>query len=141
MLQRIQSLWLLLAAICAALSLKYPFATGFVLDATAVQGKLTAYLNGTYDFVNLLLTVVIAGGALVNIFNYKQRRLQFGFTLVFILAALLNLFQYYMETKKMTEVNFNLAAVLSLSIPIWLILAVRGISRDRKLIKSLDRLR
>ncbi len=53
----------------------------------------------------------------------------------------MNLALYYEETKKFVEGNLGLTAALAITIPIWLILAMRGIRRDSKLVKSLDRLR
>jgi hypothetical protein len=58
-----------------------------------------------------------------------------------ILISLLNLLLYYRQTQKFAEGNYDLTALLVLAIPVFLILAARGINKDEKLVKSLDRLR
>ena len=50
---------------------------------------------------------------------------------------------FFMQTKKFApgQGNFSLSAIFALVIPILLIVAMRGIRKDEKLVKSLDRLR
>jgi hypothetical protein len=80
-------------------------------------------------------------GILIDIFLYKNRKLQQRITILAIIVSLLNIFLYYEQTQKFVEGNYDLTAVLSLAIPVFLILAARGIYKDQKLVKSLDRLR
>jgi hypothetical protein len=48
-----------------------------------------------------------------------------------------------MQTKKFVpgEGNYGISALVALAIPLLLFFALRGILRDQKLVKSLDRLR
>jgi hypothetical protein len=139
MLQRIQSFWLFFAAACAVLTFIYPFATGF----GALQGQPKAFvtLTASYDALNLLFTVLLAAGSLFLIFYYKKRVLQFACTIFLIILSIANIIKYFVETQKLVTGSYALSSLLSVAIPLFLILAARGIRRDQKLIKSLDRLR
>ncbi len=141
MLQRIQSIWLLLAAVCGFLTLKFSFFSGNKLDATNV--KTFQYLTASSSILILILTVASFVAALITIFLYKNRKLQLRITLAVIIISLLDIFLYYRETKKFVEgeSGYNLTSLLMVAIPIFLILAARNIYKDEKLVKSMDRLR
>lgn len=55
--------------------------------------------------------------------------------------SIINIILYFNELKKFTSGNMSLTAVLALAIPVFLLLAINGIWKDEKLVKSLDRLR
>ena len=139
MIQRIQTLWLALASLAALATLRFSFFSGNKLDTNQVKGfhELTA----TSNFVLLVLTAGIGVCALIVIFLYKNRKLQFRLTILALLLSLLNIFLYYRETLAYTEGNYTITAILTLLIPIFLFFASRGIYKDEKLIKSADRLR
>jgi hypothetical protein len=139
MLQRKQSLWMLLAAACAVLTIKLPFFTGFTID-TAL-GKQPGKITASSNIPLLILTVLLVVVMLVNIFNYKNRKLQLRITIGLILVSLLDIFLFYQATKSISDGTFALSSVLALAIPLLLIMAARGISKDQKLIKNADRLR
>jgi Ni/Fe-hydrogenase subunit HybB-like protein len=142
MLQRIQTIWLLLAAICAFLMVKLSFFSG---NKILEDGqKQYVALSGTTSPLYVLILIVATGiGALIAIFLYKDRKTQNRLTLVTLLVSIVNIILLYLETKKFApgEGNYDLSALLSLAVPVFLFLASRGISKDQKLIKSLDRLR
>jgi len=154
MLQRKQTLWALLAVICAALTFKFAFYSGNMpvgtnghvfLEEKAIPvlsfGKDSA---GAGSVLILIVTAIIIAGTLINIFNYKARKKQLWITIALIFLSLLNIFLYYRKTTPghgFIEGNFAIWSVLSLAVPLFLILAVRGIMRDQKLVKSVDRLR
>lgn len=140
MIQRIQSLWLILAATAALLTLKLPVFSGNKMrgsDAAKQWVELTAVSH----LLILLFTVAIAVGALMVIFLYKNRKLQQRFTLLGLLLSLSVLILYYNESRSFAEGNFNLTALIALAIPVFLVLALRGIYQDEKLIKDANRLR
>jgi len=139
MLQRIQSVWILLAAICAALTFKFSFFSGN--KAVDVTGHRFVSVTAVSSVLILLITVIITAGALINIFNYKNRRRQIWINIGLAVLSLLNIFLYYKESQGFIEGKYDLTAFLSFVIPIFLILAVRGIMKDDKLVKSADRLR
>ena len=140
MIQRIQTLWLILAAFAALLTLKFSFYSGNKADASSV-GKKWFELTATTNFIILVLTVGIAVTAIIIIFLYKDRKMQFRLTLLSLVISILNLVLYYNETKKFTEGNFDITALISFVIPGLLFFAARGIYKDNNLIKSADRLR
>ncbi len=87
MIQRIQSVWLLLASACAFLSLKMPFYVGTNKDNVA-----SYKLMGTENFYLMLLTIAIAVLALINIFLYTNRKLQIRLSVLGIMLELLLIF-------------------------------------------------
>ena len=129
---------MLLAAACAVLTIKLPFSSG----PSASQGKIIEYVTASSYWPLLILTVVVVVGTLVNIFIYKNRKLQLRITIGLILVSLLDIFLFYQQTTKFHGGStIALSCVLALAIPLLLIMAARGISKDQKLIKSADRLR
>jgi Domain of unknown function (DUF4293) len=143
MLQRRQTIWLLLAFICAVLTLKFPFFSGHrIFD---INNSKTAYLtaigSGYNNIAILILTVAIFVSALISIFLYKNRKVQLRIVLVSFLISLLDIFLYYRGTQKFTDGTYSLTAIFALLVPIFLLLAARGIYKDEKLVRSADRLR
>ncbi|HTI08893.1 MAG TPA: DUF4293 family protein [Puia sp.] len=139
MLQRIQTVWTLLAAVCAALTFKFSFYSGNKL--VGANGHVFQSVTATSGVLILIITVLIVAGCLINIFNFKQRSRQLLIATGLIVLSLLNIFLYWRASQNFIEGTYDLTAVLSLAVPILLILAVRGILRDQKLIKNADRLR
>jgi Domain of unknown function (DUF4293) len=139
MIQRIQSIWLLLAVIAAILTFKFSFYSGNI--AGPDQVKVFKSLVAPGNIAILVITVAVAVMALVAIFLYKNRVLQMRLSLAAMVLSLLNIVLYYNQTLHFIEGNFDLTALISLSIPVFLVLAVKGIYNDQKLVKSLDRLR
>ena len=142
MIQRIQSVWLFLAALCAALTYKFSFYSG---NKPGVDNKPPAFqeLTASSHFILLISTAILVGGCFFIIFLYKDRKLQLSLTIGAIALSVINLIIYFGQTKKFlpAEGNYDLSAILVLIIPVFLVLAVRGIWKDEKLVKSLDRLR
>ena len=131
---------MLLAAACAVLTIKLPFYTGPTIDAA--QGKVIEKITASSNILLLILTVLLVVVILVNIFNYKNRKLQLRITIGLILVSLLDIFLFYQASMKtIIGGTFALTSVLALAIPLLLIMAARGIFKDQKLIKSTDRLR
>lgn len=149
MLQRIQTVWTLLAAICAALTFKFSFYSGNVKvgDYGHEFRELRAVptlINGSSGSVGILIiTVVIIVGSLVNIFYYKARSKQLWITFGLIVLSLLNILLYWRASGRpdFVEGSYNITAILTIAIPVLLIMAARGIFRDQKLVKNADRLR
>lgn len=91
----------------------------------------------------LVVTVIVIAGTLYDIFIFKARKKQFWIAIGLVLLSLLNIFLYWQASQPphFVEGNYNLGALLSLAIPIFLFMAARGIRKDEKLVKSADRLR
>ena len=91
----------------------------------------------------LIVTVIIIAGTLYDIFIFKDRKKQVWIAIGLVLLSLLNIFLYWQASQPphFVEGNYNIGALLSLAIPIFLFMAARGIRKDEKLVKSADRLR
>jgi|SRR5664279_1489486 len=139
MLQRIQTLWLLIAAIAAFLSIRLSFFSGNI--GLSGQPPSFQYLNASFNIGILILTIALVCIAAIDIFLYKNRKLQGRLALLGIIISLLNIFLYYKQTQRFDAGNYDLTALLALALPVFFFLAMRGIYRDQKLVKSLDRLR
>jgi membrane-associated HD superfamily phosphohydrolase len=139
MIQRIQTVWLFLAALFAALTFKLPFYSGNVVNKENVQQyeKLVASSN----FLVLLFTAGLVVGTIIMIFMYKNRKQQMWLIAGAAGLAIINIVIYFTELKKFVSGNMSLTAVFALAIPVFLLLAINGIWKDEKLVKSLDRLR
>jgi glucan phosphoethanolaminetransferase (alkaline phosphatase superfamily) len=131
---------MLCAAICGVLTFKLPFYSGHVQKDPA-KGVVLDYLTAASNPWLVILGVVITVAILVNIFNFKKRRQQLLITVALILLSLLNIVLYWFAHMKYIDGTFSLSALLALAIPVFLILAARGISKDERLVKSADRLR
>jgi hypothetical protein len=139
MLQRMQTLWLLFAAICAFLSIRLSFYGGNM----AIPGQPTTYqyLNAAFNIWILIITVGLICVSVVDIFLYRKRKLQSRIAILALLFSLLNIYLYYKQTLKFASGNYSLTSVLTFLIPVFFFLAIRGISKDERLVKSLNRLR
>ncbi len=136
MLQRLQTVWLFLAAACAFLTFKFSFFSGHLQGSTKFDS-----LNATSSVPILIVTVALTSSILIDIFLYKNRKLQLRIVLAAIFVSLLNIFLYYKQTQNFTEGAYDLTAIFAFAIPVLLFLASRGIYKDEKLVKSLNRLR
>ncbi len=155
MLQRIQSVYLLLAGLVMFSLFLFP-----VVHNVPVGGTLsTIKVSGVYQDVSGVLTqtqsfvFLIAGTAIVGllpiilIFLYKNRKKQMA--LVYGCLLLIIGYSFWMEqtVRSVTDNlnlntnNFGIGALLSSVSIVLLILAAKAIQRDEKLVKSADRLR
>ncbi len=145
MIQRIQSIFLLLASITFFLQFIFNFATSDKTSPGFLSDKIYNVLDNP-----VLLGLTILGGAvaLVSIFLFRNRSLQMrlGY-LVIVLCILLPLVAFLLILNEPTglskgvEINDGLAIYLPIIGLITTILATRYIKKDNKLVKSMDRLR
>ncbi|HEY8931664.1 MAG TPA: DUF4293 domain-containing protein [Mucilaginibacter sp.] len=155
MIQRIQSIYLLLASLALFALFLFPLAHNVYVD-----GKpLTIMVTGVYQDVNgqntqtrsflgiTIATAVLALVPLVIIFLYKNRKQQmtFGYlTLVLIVAYSFWLSQMakgVMGSVQIDTHNWGIGLFLSSISMLLILLAIRAIKGDEKLVKSADRLR
>jgi len=136
MIQRIQTLWLLLASICAFASVKLPFYYGS-LEVPGPTTTITPYDN----FMLLVFVITTALMALVSIFLFSNRSLQIKMCIVGLVLSLANLMHYFLYMKNFKTGGLSLYSALSFLVPVFFILAIISIYKDQKLLKSLDRLR
>lgn len=135
MIQRIQSIWLLLAAVCSFLTLKFEFYAG--TDTTGLASHLTAQTS-------ILLTILASGigiASLITIFLYKQRKLQIRVSFFTFIASAILITLLFLQLKNFNSGTISLWSVYYFAVPVFLLFALRGIWKDEKLIKSMDKLR
>jgi hypothetical protein len=138
MLQRIQSIWLLLAAAFDAITFKFPFYSG---DWKKDTIQATVDLSARTTIWLTILTVLAGALAFVTIFLYDNRKLQLRLCYLGVFLTALLLTMYFLEIGNFFDGHVAIWAVFYFAILGFYILAIRGILKDEKLIKSMDRLR
>lgn len=140
MIQRKQTLWLLVAVICAGLTFKFPFFNGTVINgSTGVEG---AEITATDNIFLLVLTSATIFIALLTIFLFKNRRLQIQLSFVGLILSIGLIGLYFYYTKNFEPGGrISLTALFTLFTVLGFLMALRGIRNDQKLIRDLNRLR
>ncbi|MFN0176341.1 MAG: DUF4293 domain-containing protein [Saprospiraceae bacterium] len=151
MIQRIQSIYLFLAAAALGSSVFFPLATASgEASALATTGD-NFFADGIYwakEFPGWMGLFFFIAGAVIAIFLYKNRprQMQLAGGIAFGVLLLVGLFAalgYYYAQRLPEGTDAQLAlgsAFLPVAIPL-LILAYRAIKKDEELVRSSDRLR
>src|SRR5215203_3018591 len=138
MLQRIQSVWLLLASIFDAVTFRLPFYNGDWKKDT-IPGPIDLYARTT---IWLTILSILAGAlALATIFLFSNRKLQLKLCYLGIFLSAVLLTMYFIELSNFNSGTVALWCIFYFAMLIFYILAAKGIWKDQKLIKSMDRLR
>lgn len=138
MIQRQQTLWLLLSTLAAILSFPFPFATGQMIENNVA---LFHSVNASSNFFLLLLTgvtIVISGS---TIFLYKDRKLQMKLCLLGLVTAAGIIVLFILQLKKMEKATLALYSILPLLVFFGYFMAYRNILKDEKLVRSLNKIR
>jgi len=155
MLQRIQSIYLLLAGLALAALFFFPLVHNVYVNSKPV----TIMVNGVYEDVNgqlthtqffTALTAATAIAALLPlgvIFGYKNRKQQIN--LCYVVMLIIIGYSYWTSQSvkaivgdaDLTLSNFGIGIVLISVSLLLIVLAQKAIQRDEKLVKSADRLR
>ena len=155
MLQRIQSIYLLLASLAIFALFLFPLAHNVYVETKPINLMVTGIyqdVNGqlvhTEDFLALtIITAIIGIVPIIVIFLYKNRKQQIAFCYGAILVIIGYSFWVAQTAKAATggvtldTTNFGIGLFLCPAAILLLILAIKGIQRDEKLIKSAERLR
>lgn len=138
MIQRIQSIWLLLAAACAFAGFKFSYYSGIKINDTVRHE-----LNATSTLPLMIATIAVGVLALTTIFLFKKRALQLRLCFLGILFEAVIIFLYYREVKNFIpeQSTYSLTALLHSIIVLAFVLAARGINNDSKLLRESNRLR
>ncbi len=152
MIQRIQTLYLLVATAFMAVAMFSPLA---VFNVGAEEFSLSAFsLSGGAESRSTLWLGILLTAAtvlpLVTIFLFKRRQLQIRLCaaeLVLLIGSLVFIGIYYWLSNRMfddidtTHERLAIGALMPLlsAIAVWL--AMRAIFRDEMLVRSLDRIR
>jgi uncharacterized membrane protein len=140
MIQRKQTLWLLLATLASIFTFMFPFATGEEVVEKTLMRQPTEIIAGS-NFFTLLLTIASIGISFVTIFMFKDRKLQMKLCILGLLTAVIILVLYIMGMNKLIKPTPALWVVLPVATIAGYFMAYKGIRSDEKLVKSLDKLR
>lgn len=146
MIQRIQTIWLILAATLSFVSLQTSFFSGIkplTTDPALQTEPAFTQITGMTNWMLLSTTVVMAIIALISIFLYKSRPTQMRVALVGLLLSVGLIFLYYKESMQFPagQGTMDLTSLVVMFIPFLFFLAIRGIYKDEHLVKSVNRLR
>jgi len=155
MIQRIQSIWLFFATACIFSLFLFPYLQVLNPDGSASLIKVTGVYQSiagqqvqTEPFLALTIaTVVLALIPFVFIFMFKDRKKQV--ILSYLAIVLVIGFSFWLiQTAKgvlgsvqLGAENYGIGSMLPSIAIIFIILAIRGMKKDDRLIKSADRLR
>lgn len=145
MIQRIQTIYLLLTAISFAVLFALPF-------AVSSKPAISFFSDSTFNVLDhvALAGLAIAGGflTLITIFLYKNRNLQIklGYLIIVMWIALAGLAAYWLYiTMKQLPSEVSVVNQAGLFIPaggiLFILLALFSIRKDNKIVKSMHRLR
>ncbi len=138
MIQRIQSIYLFLSAICMALLSFLPLGKFSTEDPALATAEST-------DILPLFIAVLVATGiTFLSIFLFKNRVLQKKIVLLGLVAVLasIGLMIFYFFVEETTKlIQYFPPSLLSIVSIVLIVLAIRGITKDEKLVRSIDRLR
>ncbi len=141
MIQRIQSVWLALAAICGFAMAKVPLFSATLTDLSKRS------ILATESLLAFALIVGVAAMSVVAIFLFKNRPTQYKLAITGALLSItvIGLQVYYIEGFKkanpIQQGTYQWGGLLPIAMVILLFMAAGAIRKDEKLIKSLDRLR
>ena len=139
MIQRIQSLWLLLATAAILLLFKFPIAS-----AAAAAGAEAAGFFASSNLPLFIIAILLALSSFITIFLFKNRSKQKQLIWLGILVSLVFITLMYFPAQKFigqTSGRFSIGAVSPVLYIIFMAMAFAGVRSDEKLIKSTNRLR
>lgn len=136
MIQRIQTIWFIMATACTFATIKCAYYAG----SKDVLSPATDFNAFTYVPI-AVLTCGIGLLSLVLIFLYGNRKLQLKLTIAGLAASIGLIALYIWRTGMYSSGAVTIFAIFTFAIPVFLFLAARAIWKDEKLVKSVDRLR
>lgn len=138
MIQRIQSVYLLLTTLFSVLFLSRKM---FVFWNEAGMA-------GSEDIIMplIVLLILIAAISFITIFLFKNRKLQLKVSIVLLILSIILLlavtsYAFILSGKYDAQLQFRVNLIFPVMVLVFSILAYRGIKKDEELVKSYDRLR
>jgi hypothetical protein len=141
MIQRIQTLWLLIVAIAAFATYTLTLYIGKIADGAEKVFQLAD------DFLLVIIIIALGILAIICLFLFKNRKLQFKLSVFGVIFSIGFLFLEYFRVEDFKKDNliqtgsYQVGALLPLVMVVFFFLAARGIYKDERLVKSMDRLR
>jgi len=146
MIQRIQTLFLLLAAACAFCLFAFPFAT--TPNPVSSSDMFADSVYNISDNIALQILFILAGAlAFISVLMFKNRKTQLMVCRIAIVANIIGLILaivlFVRDSDQMGPANPDdgLGVYLPILFLVFALLAIRFINKDEKLVKSMDRLR
>ena len=156
MIQRIQSVFLALVAICLFSAMLLDFwgksgSEGQTVTLNAMQLTLTEngeVIKTMHSFYLIILAFVGSAIAVASLFSYKSRlkQMKLNFLNTLVMAALMGTSVYFVfEGAKMFDIEqqgqFGYGFYMAPAALLFNMMANRFIRKDEKLVRSVDRLR
>lgn len=155
MIQRIQSIYLLLSAVAAALMFAFPLAkfygdSNFALYLYRIEffdPSPTMQLSPYFLLPLMALVIFVIIMSVLALFSFKNRKRQMNITRIAMALVLILMGAYFFGYVGLLEKNagnpadYGFASFMPAISFLFLLLASRGIQKDENLIKSMDRLR
>ncbi|MDX9694495.1 MAG: DUF4293 domain-containing protein [Bacteroidales bacterium] len=152
MLQRIQTVYLLVVAILMGSMFFYPYAEllaadnqvfAYYFNGLFIEGNESAYFLTIPPAILLSIITLVS---IVTIFLYQKRILQIRLSAINLMLMLgyIGLNYYYIKSfsSQLTGViSYNLIVIFPLISAVLTYLAIRAIGKDEALLRSLDRIR
>ncbi len=145
MIQRVQSIFLLLVVIISGILILVPVYE--LHDVDQASGSLTVKsFNIADNSLLMILNVAVGVLAFITIFMYKWRNVQarlctIGLLLTCLLIGLLFFVADTMSSNMNQRIEYQYGSYLPLFELIFLFLASRFVKKDEELVRSADRLR
>lgn len=144
MIQRVQSIWLFLAAFISAALFIFP-----LYHYTPAGAATPSLMGAKNEYMLLILASLMTLMPMVAIFMFKNRKRQKGMAWISILSSaafiavmLMKIQNFKNAVPPATNDNFALPGpIIPVIVIVFLLLALSGIRKDEALIKSVDRLR
>jgi hypothetical protein len=144
MIQRIQSIWLFLAAFISGALFIFP-----LYHYTPATTNIATLMGARNEYILLVLAAMMSALPLVALFMFGNRKRQKGLVWLSILSSigfvavmLLKIQNLKQAVPTISNDNFALPGpIIPLLAIVFLFLALNGIRKDEELIKSVDRLR
>ena len=145
MIQRIQTIFLLLAAGALAAMTWLPFTT----SGTMTDGVQTLFADGMYSIADSPVLLGLGYGgvllAVVAIFLFRNRKLQvrLGYVIILVCLGVLGVayWVFASHSSDVQELHQSFGWLMPVIAAICVLLANRNIQKDEKLVHSADRLR
>jgi hypothetical protein len=146
MIQRIQTIYFLLAAAAGFGAIAAPFAT---VSSSNIQGSVLFAGDASFtsgDNTALLVLFALTGAlAIASIFLFKNRPLQLKIGWAALIANFIGVafagFLFGQEMSRVGDASIGVGAALPFAFIVFTILAIKGVKKDEALVKSADRLR
>ena len=145
MIQRSQSLYLLLAALACAAILFVDLYHYQVVEGGVTVAKA---LHASDHYVSMALIAVITALPLVTVFQFRHRQRQLRMSVIsiagcgsFISTTLWRVSEIKGMNPPPVSQSYWIGALLPILAIVFLVMAIVGIRRDEQLVQSMDRLR